>query len=80
MWAAARLPAFLLLGLVALLQNVLLVAAQSSTGSSVLVVLEPQLSREKFTVFFDGLESAFLCGKFCCDVVFEMTCACRERI
>ncbi|KZS98780.1 Dolichyl-diphosphooligosaccharide-protein glycosyltransferase [Sistotremastrum niveocremeum HHB9708] len=46
--------------LLSLLTTALLVglsAATSSAGNSVLVVLEPKLSREQFSIFFDGLES-----------------------
>lgn len=33
-----------------------LVAAKSSAGDSVLVVLDPIYKRDNFSVFFDGLE------------------------
>lgn len=33
------------------------VRAKSSTGNSVLVLLEPALTRDNFTIFFDNLES-----------------------
>lgn len=33
--------------------------ARSSSGNSVLVLLEPNLSRDNFTIFFDNLESEF---------------------
>jgi oligosaccharyltransferase complex subunit beta len=33
------------------------VQAKSSTGNSVLVVLQPSLKRDNFTIFFDNLES-----------------------
>ena len=33
------------------------VRAKSSTGNSVLVLLEPDLNRDNFTIFFDNLES-----------------------
>ena len=35
------------------------VRAKSSTGNSVLVVLQPNLKRDNFTIFFDNLESEF---------------------
>jgi oligosaccharyltransferase complex subunit beta len=35
------------------------VKAKSSTGNSVLVVLQPDLKRDNFTIFFDNLESKF---------------------
>ena len=35
------------------------VQAKSSTGNSVLVVLQPNLKRDNFTIFFDNLESEF---------------------
>ena len=37
-----------------------LVNAQSSTGNSVLVVLDNDLKKESFSAFFGGLESLFL--------------------
>lgn len=36
-----------------------LVNTQSSTGNSVLVVLDKELKKESFSAFFGGLESAF---------------------
>jgi hypothetical protein len=36
-----------------------LVNGQSSTGNSALVVLDKDLKKESFSVFFGGLESAF---------------------
>ena len=36
-----------------------LVNAQSSTGNSVLVVLDDDLKKESFSAFFGGLESLF---------------------
>jgi len=36
-----------------------LVNAQSSTGNSVLIVLDKDLKKESFSAFFGGLESAF---------------------
>ena len=37
------------------------VQAKSSTGNSVLVVLQPSLKRDNFTIFFDNLESELEC-------------------
>jgi oligosaccharyltransferase complex subunit beta len=39
------------------------VQAKSSTGNSVLVVLQPSLKRDNFTIFFNNLESKLEC--FC---------------
>lgn len=36
-----------------------MVSAKSSTGDSVLVVLEPSLKREDYSMFFGGLESTW---------------------
>jgi oligosaccharyltransferase complex subunit beta len=35
------------------------VQAKSSTGNSVLVLLQPDLKRDNFTIFFDNLQSKF---------------------
>lgn len=36
-----------------------LVAARSSSGNSVLVVLDPSLSKDKFSIFFKDLEGVY---------------------
>lgn len=36
------------------------VSALSSTGNSVLVLLEPKLKREDYSTFFKGLESEYI--------------------
>lgn len=51
MWARWIVPA--LLGLVSF------VTAKSSTGNSVLVILEPKLEKDSFSKFFSGLEGAW---------------------
>jgi hypothetical protein len=36
------------------------VAALSSTGNSVLVILDPKLKREDYSTFFNGLKSRYI--------------------
>jgi oligosaccharyltransferase complex subunit beta len=36
---------------------IVVASAKSSVGNEVLVVLEPNLKREDYSIFFDGLES-----------------------
>ena len=47
------------------------VQAKSSTGNSVLVVLQPSLKRDNFTIFFDNLESKL--GVSCYDSRLVLT-------